>query len=362
MGLFCRKETGVYYLKIKENGKYRKISLGTKNKYIAEQIYNAYLLDIVKEKINVRRNSDFLSISALQTSCLRGSSKHKNESLSTSKSKSPKTPKNGIKKLYDEYLESCKAQKLSKYTIQRKEKVLELLLGLKIKSVKDINQITVNGFLELMNDKTDETKIRNIKNFKAFLNYCISVNKYDFNIYKTLKFPVLKGNTRDIVIDEKDYLSMLNHADDDFKLYMMSLWETGCRPNEITQLRKSDIDFNKGTAKIYQTKTKKYKTVYLTDKLLEKFKNLESDYIFDRHNKQKEYYAKKFRELRDKLELNKEYCLYAFRHTFGTRILNKTKDIHLVSKLLGHSDISITAKHYINRSDEEIRRKLLDIT
>ena len=57
--------------------------------------------------------------------------------------------------------------------------------------------------------------------------------------------------------------------------------------------------------------------------------------------------------------MNKEYCLYAFRHSFGTRMMNKTKDIHLVSKLLGHSDISITAKHYINRSDSEIREKLL---
>ena len=42
-------------------------------------------------------------------------------------------------------------------------------------------------------------------------------------------------------------------------------------------------------------------------------------------------------------------------------MMNKTKDIHLVSKLLGHSDISITAKHYINRSDSEIREKLLSI-
>ncbi len=103
MGLFCRKETGIYYLKIRVYAdgvyKYKKISLGTKNRYIAEQIYNAYLLDIVKEKINVRRNSDVLSISALQTSCLRGSSKHKNNSLPASKSKSPKTPKNSLKNI-----------------------------------------------------------------------------------------------------------------------------------------------------------------------------------------------------------------------------------------------------------------------
>ncbi|MGL4388965.1 MAG: tyrosine-type recombinase/integrase [Brevinema sp.] len=141
---------------------------------------------------------------------------------------------------------------------------------------------------------------------------------------------------------------------------MMTLWETGCRPSEIINLKKSDIDFDKGSSKIFQNKTKKFKAIYLTDSLLSIFNEIENEYLFIGHDKQKEYYAKKFRDLRDSLNLNKEYCLYAFRHSFGTRILNKTKDIHLVSKLLGHSDISIIAKHYINRSDDGIRRKLLD--
>ncbi len=170
-----------------------------------------------------------------------------------------------------------------------------------------------------------------------------------------------KESTRDIVISENDYNLLLDNSnDDDFKLYLMTLWNTGCRPNEIPQLKKSDIDFDKGIAKIFQSKTKKYKIAYLTDELLQLFKDKSSKYLFIGHNKCSTYYAHKLKRLRNELGLNKEYCLYAFRHTFGTRMLNKTKDIHLVSKLLGHSDISITAKHYINRSDSEIREKLLN--
>ncbi|MGL4393659.1 MAG: tyrosine-type recombinase/integrase [Brevinema sp.] len=110
---------------------------------------------------------------------------------------------------------------------------------------------------------------------------------------------------------------------------------------------------------MFQNKTKKYKVIYFTDLLLTIFDGIENKSIFLGHDKQKEYYAKMFRTLRDRLGMNRGYCLYAFRHSFGTRILNKTKDIHLVSKLLGHSDISITAKHYINHSDDEIREKLI---
>lgn len=137
--------------------------------------------------------------------------------------------------------------------------------------------------------------------------------------------------------------------------------ETGCRPNEIIGLSKRDIDFEKGIAKIYQSKTKRGKIVYFTDGLLKEFRNAPSDEpFFIGQDKNKDYYTHKFRKLKEKLDLNPDYCLYTFRHSFGTRMLDKTKDIHLVSKLLGHTDISITAKHYINRSPEDIRAKLLE--
>ncbi|MGL4561112.1 MAG: tyrosine-type recombinase/integrase [Brevinema sp.] len=107
---------------------------------------------------------------------------------------------------------------------------------------------------------------------------------------------------------------------------LMNLWETGCRPNEITGLKKSDINFDKDTVKVFQTKTKKYKTVYLNDEILKILKDRDDSFLFIAHNKSRTYYSRMFKELRDELELNKEYCLYAFRHSFGTRILNKTKD------------------------------------
>ena len=194
------------------------------------------------------------------------------------------------------------------------------------------------------------------------MNFCIKKRYFKRDDYETIDFLMTKHNVREVVILEDDYKILLSNAkDDDFRLYMMSLWETGCRPNEIVPLKKSDIDFDKGIVKVFQTKTKKYKTVYLTDELLKEFENIKTEYLFNAYDKHKAFYGRIFKKLRNDLDMNKEYCLYAFRHSFGTRMLNKTKDIHLVSKLLGHSDISITAKHYINRSDSEIREKLLSI-
>ena len=341
MGIYQRKETGIYYLKIREGKKYRRISLSTKNRYIAEQLYNAYLLDKVQNKISQKTIYTNQAHQEIIQNPITEQKRH------------------SIENTYNEYLELCKTQNLSKDVLYAKARLRTYLKSVKINYIEDIKQETIN---KLVNTHQKETANKHLRNLKAYLNFCIKKRYFKRDDYETINFLMTKHNVREVVILEDDYKILLSNAkDDDFRLYMMTLWETGCRPNEIVPLKKSDIDFDKGIVKVFQTKTKKYKTVYLTDELLTIFDSIQTEYIFNAYDKHKAFYGRIFKKLRNDLDMNKEYCLYAFRHSFGTRMLNKTKDIHLVSKLLGHSDISITAKHYINRSDSEIREKLLSI-
>lgn len=153
--------------------------------------------------------------------------------------------------------------------IRAKKRVIELLKENRIKYLDEINQKLLN---HIASRYQKDTANHHIKNLKAFLNFCIKKRYYTREELESLTFIKQSENTRDIVIEENHYKKLIEHCkDNDFKLYLMTLWETGCRPNEIITLKKSDIDFNKGTAKVYQTKTKKYKTLYLTDELLNIF-------------------------------------------------------------------------------------------
>jgi integrase len=49
---------------------------------------------------------------------------------------------------------------------------------------------------------------------------------------------------------------------------------------------------------------------------------------------------------------------HAFRHTFGTNLSRAGVPIEETSKLMGHSDISVTAKYYINVSAERKRNAI----
>ena len=48
-----------------------------------------------------------------------------------------------------------------------------------------------------------------------------------------------------------------------------------------------------------------------------------------------------------------EKNIHAYRHTFGTNLCRQGVPIQTASKLLGHDDISTTAKYYVNVSADE---------
>lgn len=51
------------------------------------------------------------------------------------------------------------------------------------------------------------------------------------------------------------------------------------------------------------------------------------------------------------------YSVHCLRHTAATRMLERTQDLQLVSRLLGHSSVAVTAR-YTLRSDAALRRAM----
>ena len=47
--------------------------------------------------------------------------------------------------------------------------------------------------------------------------------------------------------------------------------------------------------------------------------------------------------------------IHDLRHTTGMRTLRKTQNLRVVQKILGHSDIAITAKFYTDATVEDMR-------
>lgn len=69
--------------------------------------------------------------------------------------------------------------------------------------------------------------------------------------------------------------------------------------------------------------------------------------LYDRHNIQHaydRYYAR--------IDVEKK-GFHTYRHTFGTNLCRKGVAIQIASSLLGHADINVTAKYYVDVSQDE---------
>jgi site-specific recombinase XerD len=63
----------------------------------------------------------------------------------------------------------------------------------------------------------------------------------------------------------------------------------------------------------------------------------------------------KFRRWAKQVGLRKEISLHSMRSTFASVLIQKGIDIYTVSRLLGHSSVKVTERHYIGMDAMHIR-------
>lgn len=133
---------------------------------------------------------------------------------------------------------------------------------------------------------------------------------------------------------------------------------TGLRVSEITHLNVGDLDFQQKRVSIWGEKTSQYRTGLLTPRAVKALRNYIGDrkgneplFISDRkpHNRlgksSIESMAKNMAERGGVTRL--PATVHVYRKTFASVLYRKTKDVLLVSKLLGHSKVDMTVKYYL---------------
>jgi len=155
---------------------------------------------------------------------------------------------------------------------------------------------------------------------------------------------------------------ILNYLKDTHKnLYLCCLitYATFLRPHhEVRNLKLSHIknDCREIHLSGEENKGKKIRIVYIPDylrnELLPIIKDLNiNDSIFTRTTEiPNEYYfstswTRIFKKMFENGLIEKNQTIYSFRHTAAVQVYNKTKDLHILQQLLGHSDMIVTLKY-----------------
>lgn len=272
--------------------------------------------------------------------------------------------------------------------LQKIERVMLQFLDIIETPIKDIKTDDVNSYLIVLNkcDRSGWTKNECKVYIKKFL-------KWKFKDLDMIEH--FKGETIDIsdkiteknLLTEEDIQKMLRVAETyKEKAYLFLSFESGARPQEIINLKFSDLDFKDDIVDVtlYSNKTRKTRLFPLKQSKehlwnwKENFiytNRTDKDYIFparpkkDKHGDITNRYSpitttalnKLLRKLAKKSGIKKNVWNYLTRHTRATKLYEELP-VPIVEKLLGHSNMYKTYAHISNKkAREEMLSKIYNV-
>lgn len=170
---------------------------------------------------------------------------------------------------------------------------------------------------------------------------------------RAIALPELKRNTKLPVILNRSELKELFAAPKLLKqrIVLSFIYSAGLRGREVINLKIADVDFERMTIHIRQTKYNKDRILPLSPTMaigLKKYLDAENPHIWLFNGKEAsgKYSVQGLswvmRENLKKTSIQKEVSLHSLRHTYATHLLEEGTNIVTLKELLGHADIVTT--------------------
>ena len=279
------------------------------------------------------------------------------------------------------FLLDCRSRNLSEFTIRTYRVNIEYLMKyLKTNDINftDISSKTINDYKLHLIENTDRntTSINtNLRHINTYLKWCYE-SEYITEQIK-VKYSKVTQEPKEIYTDDdikillrKPKISECSYTE--FRTYCIinMLVSTGIRRSSLLNIKLEDIQWSKQLIKLSHTKNKQIHYVSMTSKLTTvlkdwlKYRVGNSDYLFTTQT------GKKLEPLTVSTSIatyNKSRGIevtstHSFRHYYATKLVQSGVDIFTISKLLGHSNISITQNYLRSLNLEEyIKKNSIDI-
>lgn len=250
--------------------------------------------------------------------------------------------------------------------------------------IKDIQQIDIQRYFNQVNNNgkplSKSTLDKHKMILKSIFDYAIDNDLCYKNPVKNIKFQkVADVNERKAYTQVQakiceDYAKAHNRKD------IVIMLNTGVRRGELLGLKWCDVDFEEKVIHIERAVTKvkggiiidkpktetSIRTIPVSDELLTYLKQFQkSPEIFVIGEKDTPFsistYADYFKSFMEKMSSEIGLPIlspHELRHTYGTTLREKGVDIYTIQKVMGHSDISVTAGIYVHNDIDVLRREM----
>lgn len=266
------------------------------------------------------------------------------------------------------YLEYCEFRKELDWNTLKAYKI-DLTQFFEFVKVDLLNRNNIEDYVTNLHKKYKQKTIkRKIASVNAFYNYLEEQEVIDNNPFKKIKVKFKETKILPKIIPREEIEQLLNYiyeqedknSEKSYKYWLRdiavieTLFATGARVYEISNIREDSIDLNSGLIKIMGKGGKeRYIQIAVPEilNILKKYylQNIESikksGYFFV-NNRGRRYSEQSIRLMIKKYTklagIERNITPHMFRHSFATYLIEEEVDISYVQKLLGHSSIKTT--------------------
>jgi integrase len=187
-------------------------------------------------------------------------------------------------------------------------------------------------------------------------------------IYQVPRIHLEQESGREELITPEREKRLLQHAGPTLRAVIINVQDTGGRPDEIFRLRVEDIDWENMHIFNRNGKTKKSKRCLpISDRMVPELKRLVGGrtegwlFLSDSKCGHLTTVSKMFAIARERAGLPGSVVLYSARHTFGTDVLEGTKNPAVTMDVMGHTNPKMMMRYqhpeYVEATRQAINRR-----
>ncbi len=280
----------------------------------------------------------------------------------------------------EEYLYHCQANGYTQKTMKnKKQEYKQLKIYLKEKrGLEELESITVHdlrAYVRLKHQQglQPQSIVSMFKMIKAFFSWCENEGYIDENIAKKVEVPkvpqkVLNGFETKEVRDMIEAFSFNNYLETRNKAIIAMLADCGLRAMEIRGLK---MDGVKETSILVHGKGNKERIVFISPvlkRILIKYERIKKEYFRNKETSNNYFLSYTgtgishvaldniIKEAGKRAGIaGKRISPHTFRHFYAVQCLTQgNMDVYSLSRLLGHSDVSVTQRYLHTMNNEQL--------
>lgn len=284
-----------------------------------------------------------------------------------------------------EYLYHCEANGFTRKTMTNKRQELKQIKEFLIskRAITELESITVHDLKAYVRSKQlaglqPLSIVSMFKIVRAFFSWCEKEEYLTINIASKVEIPrvpkkVLQGFSLEDVHAMIEAFTYRTYLEARNKAIIAMLADTGIRAMEIRGLKTTNL---KETTILVNGKGNKERIVFISPalkRILIKYERMKKHYFYDKPITE-EYFLSYTGSGLSHVALDsvvkeagkragvegKRISPHTFRHFYAVQCLNQgNMDVYSLSRLLGHSDISVTQRYLQSMNDEQLITKAI---